>query len=341
MARRYANILTAIWRNEDFRALLAEEQRLYLLLTSQPDISAAGVLHLSLTRWSAMARNTPPAAIHASLEGLARGRFVIYDTRTEELLVRSFVRWDGGYTNSKRRPVIRDAAQEVLSPMIRMALAAEFRRLELPDWLPDALPDSPSNTTPATAPDEEPKEIASGLSPQENRLSDTASDAIPPSERVVVTKGLYLDPQPPTHNPQHSPSVSPPATAPQEPADEMPLTPTQRSKRITDAYAEIVKLCNWPAVNGVVVKAIKAEQWTDDEIRSAMLRLADNGRPVTTDSLRVELQGFAPRASPRRPDLVEHNGLLLKPETVANLQRGDRFAAMDAQRARLAIEGTP
>lgn len=333
MARKYANILTAIWRNEDFRALTAEEQRMYLQLTSQPDISAAGVLPLSITRWSAQARNTPPAAITAALEGLARGRFVIYDARTEELLVRSFVRWDGGYTNSKRRPVIRDAAQEVLSPVIRRALALEFKRLGLPDWLPDAVADSPSDALSDTAPDDEPQEIGDDLFSQGNRVSDTPSDAVSPSERVVVTKGLYLEPQPTTRNPQHSPTVSPPATAPDE-----PLTINQRSKQITDAYHAIEPMCIWVAVNGIVKKAIQANRWTDDAIREALLRLAKEGRTVTVNSLRVELDGLTPRASPTT-GLVEHKGLFLKPETAARLNDRARFEAMDAANEQPAIGG--
>lgn len=331
MARKYANILTAIWRNEDFRALTAEEQRVYLQLTSQPDISAAGVLHLSLNRWSAQARNTTPATVTAALDGLARGRFVIFDTRTEELLVRSFIRWDGGYTNSKRKPVIRDAVQEVESPMIRRSLAAELRRLGLPDWLPDALPDSPSDTTPAMTPDEEPREIGEKLSAQGNRLSDSESDAVSASERVVVGKGEYLEPQPPTRKPQHSPSVPPP------PADDAALTPTQRSKVITDAYYAIEPMCKWPAVNGVVIKAIRVGKYSDAEIQDALLRMAKEGRGVTVESLRVELDGLTPRASPRS-QLVEHEGLLLKPETVANLERRKRFEALDAAAA---ANGTP
>lgn len=329
MARKYANLITAMWRSEEWRALSGDEQRMYMLLNTQPDISAAGVLHLSITRWSAMARNTPPEAVITALEGLVRGRFVIYDTRTEELLVRSFVRWDGGHTNSKRRPVIRDAAQEVISPHIRRALAYEFQRLGLPDWLPDALSDAistsdtPSSTTPGPVPDEEPKEIADELFALGNGLSDSPSDAISPSERVVVTKGLYLEPQPTTHNPQPPPSVPPPP--------EKPQTVTQRSKRITDEYAKLVKLSNWPAINGIVVKAVKAEQWTDDEITQALLRMAGESRTVTVDSLRVELEGLAPRASPRS-QLVEVNGMHLKPANVEAIARQQRMAALDAKR---------
>lgn|SRR5512146_543025 len=76
-----------------------------------------------------------------------------------------------------------------------------------------------------------------------------------------------------------------------------PLTETQRSKRLTDTYAEAVPMCKWPAVNGVVLSAIRSGKFSDDEIRAALLRLAAENRPVTIDSLRTELIGFQPRGT--------------------------------------------
>jgi hypothetical protein len=80
------------------------------------------------------------------------------------------------------------------------------------------------------------------------------------------------------------------------------LTITQRSKRLTDAYAAAEPLCKWPAVNGVVIRAIKSERFSDEEIHAALLRLAAEGRSVTIDSLRTELQGLPSqqRAASRR-----------------------------------------
>lgn len=79
------------------------------------------------------------------------------------------------------------------------------------------------------------------------------------------------------------------------------LTETQRSKRLTDAYAKAVPMCKWPAVNGVVISAIRSGHFTDEAIRDALLRLAADNRPVTIDSLRTELIGVVPRdrAAPR------------------------------------------
>lgn len=78
------------------------------------------------------------------------------------------------------------------------------------------------------------------------------------------------------------------------------LTETQRSKLITDAYAEKEPMCKWVAVNGVVLKAIKSNKFSDAEIQDAVLRLADEGRGVTVEALRVELTGLAPRDSQGR-----------------------------------------
>jgi hypothetical protein len=73
------------------------------------------------------------------------------------------------------------------------------------------------------------------------------------------------------------------------------LTINQRSKQLTDAYAAIEPMCKWPAVNGIVKKAIEAARWSDQDIYDALARLAKESRSVTVDSLRTELNGFTPQ----------------------------------------------
>jgi hypothetical protein len=92
------------------------------------------------------------------------------------------------------------------------------------------------------------------------------------------------------------PAADDSASAPPE------LTETQRSKRLTDVYSEAEPLCKWPAVNDVVRRAIRAAKWSDDEIRAALLRLAGEGRGVTVETLRTELNGLpAPRNGRQQP----------------------------------------
>lgn len=86
------------------------------------------------------------------------------------------------------------------------------------------------------------------------------------------------------------------------------LTETQRSKRLTDAYDAAVPMCKWPAVNGVVLSAIKSGKFDDGAIRAALLRLAAENRSVTIDTLRTELVGFPPtpqRGSTPRPSTTD------------------------------------
>jgi hypothetical protein len=90
--------------------------------------------------------------------------------------------------------------------------------------------------------------------------------------------------------------VQPSAAANESRPDDATLSITQRSKRITDAYAAAEPMCKWPAVNGVVIKAIKSNRFADDEIRDALLRMAAENRSVTVDSLRTELAGLPARS---------------------------------------------
>jgi hypothetical protein len=69
-----------------------------------------------------------------------------------------------------------------------------------------------------------------------------------------------------------------------------PLRDTQRSRLITNAYAEAEPFCKWTAVNAIVLRAVRAQRWSDEEIRTAVVRLAEEQRPVTVDTLRFALQ---------------------------------------------------
>lgn len=92
------------------------------------------------------------------------------------------------------------------------------------------------------------------------------------------------------------PSVEPPV----QPSALAPLTAKQeldrRGNDLATAYYDIQPLCNFPSVAGICRKAIKAG-YTDEAIRAALLRLAEDGRPVTTGTLHVELQGLPERKS--------------------------------------------
>lgn len=307
MARSFARIITAIWRNAEFRALPSGAQRVYLLLVTQPNISAAGTLPLTVRRWAEMAADTSVALINRELELLVRGRFIGVDVSTDEVLVRSFVRWDGGYTNRKRRPVIKAAAEELVSTSLRSMLAGEFERL--------CIPFAPTTDTSVT--DEEHDDDGESLS-QVDSLSDRASGSPPDTQsqfdRVVGCQGEYSVAT--THNPQPIPPSAAGAPADSREAKRAANKAAQALARI---YTDRVKLSNFPAVMGVVKKARAAGVYADGAIGSALERLAEDGRSVTADNLRYELEGFpASRASPKSTD--QRIADLLRPTSLPNLR---------------------
>ena len=165
------------------------------------------------------------------------------------------------------------------------------------------------------------------------------SSELPPVREGKVREGnalLRSAPEDPAA--EHAPTlwvVPPPvATLPAR----TDLSVTQRSKRITDAYAERAgPLIKWPAVNAIVLRALKAEQWTDTAVLEAILRLADDRRSITVDTLRIELEG-PPRP---RDQHVQVNGVRVRPEIADQLADRERWAAEDArQSGPHALEGT-
>lgn len=281
MARSFARIITAIWRNAEFRALHSGAQRVYLLLVTQPNISAAGTLPLTVRRWAEMADDTSVADINRELASLERGRFIGVDRETEEVLVRSFTRWDGGCNNRKRRPVIEAAAGELVSPALRAMLGAEFQRLGIP--FASATPQSITDIGDGS--NDEPHSQVDSLS---DRASDSAGDTRSRFDRDVGCQVALVDAT--THNPQ---PVIPPSAA-----RAAAKAANKAAQDLARAYTELVPLSNFPAVMRLARKALGTGRYSDEQLRAALVRLGRDGRTVTADTLRYELEGFPARASP-------------------------------------------
>lgn len=196
MARNYATSSTAVWRQDGWRALRMDEQHVHMMLGSQPNITAVGTLPLTVKRWAQLAADFTVDGLMGTIRRLQAAGWVVVDEETEEILVRSFLEDDKGYSNPKRRPTIREAATEVASPAIQRALRAEFGRLGLPtDWLPDSPSDSPPPGYPVGHAENSSKAlgwakvptsvipIVDIASPQANNLSDSQPDGISPEQR--------------------------------------------------------------------------------------------------------------------------------------------------------------
>jgi hypothetical protein len=134
MARPYAKTFTSIWNDRDFTALPERAQRLYWLMYTQAHLSYAGVVPFTAKRWAGLASDSNAKALERALAELEAVRFVVHDDSTEEVLIRTFIRWDGVLKSPNICVAMVKDYCAVLSPKIRAAIAEEF-----PDSLPDPL----------------------------------------------------------------------------------------------------------------------------------------------------------------------------------------------------------
>lgn len=129
MARDHARLYVHIWTDPDFIELSSVAKLIYLQLFSQPKLAYSGVLDLAAKRWAMAHPDLDLAAVRSALAELDAARFIVVDQETEEVLVRSFIRRDELW---KQPNVLRGAlrvAFEIVSPILRAALARELRRL--------------------------------------------------------------------------------------------------------------------------------------------------------------------------------------------------------------------
>lgn len=129
MARDYALIQTNFWAEPSIQRLTVDEQRAYLLAYSQPDLSRCGVLPFTLRRWAGLAKGDSPKRLRTAFRTLEEHRAVVIDEDTEELWVRTYVRWDGLLAQPQVvGAMVRDFAT-IRSDVLREAFLGELRRI--------------------------------------------------------------------------------------------------------------------------------------------------------------------------------------------------------------------
>lgn len=133
MSGEYGKLYKRAWGDRDFKALTAHEQLQYLKLISQPDVSMAGILTHAAMRWAGQTADLGAEDIERALEGLERKRFVAYDRDTQELLIRSYIRNDGGWKSPLTMKGIRAAVERVLSVKLRRIISSELTKIDTSD----------------------------------------------------------------------------------------------------------------------------------------------------------------------------------------------------------------
>lgn len=140
MARDHARIKVSIWDDPDFIDLRVDDQHLYMALFSNKGLSRCGVIDYIPSRFEHLAADMSPSRFRKAAEKLRASRFVIIDQRTQELLVRSYVRADGVLDRVNMGKATGSAFEAVVSTELKHAIGDELARLmkecpDLPGWI--------------------------------------------------------------------------------------------------------------------------------------------------------------------------------------------------------------
>lgn len=153
----YTKIVRTIWNDDDYRTLDPLAQWTYLMLVSQPDISHAGVLAFTPGRWATLADGLTPALVRRAVATLEAGRFIVVDANTEELWVRSYMKYDEGHKVPNIRTAIGRACDSISSKRLRVMAATVASTLgvtlseTLAGWVSQSLQPIPETAAAAAA----------------------------------------------------------------------------------------------------------------------------------------------------------------------------------------------
>lgn len=126
--REYAQLKLSIWNDRDFTSLSVDAQLVYIMAMSHPTTNLAGVLDYSPQKFARLAGGFTPKRITTAVDELARGRFVVTDNDTGEMLVRTAVRASGAWKKPTTAASIVNSVSNTFSGGLRSVLADELRK---------------------------------------------------------------------------------------------------------------------------------------------------------------------------------------------------------------------
>lgn len=136
MSRLYAQIQLSIWDDEDFLDLSMPAQWLYFYLSTNTDLSYAGVMDWRLKKIRPKASALTLDVLEAAAAELIEAVYIVVDEDTEEVLVRSFMRADGLLKQKNMGAAVAKAYSSIASRHLRAVVVHELARLqsENPSW---------------------------------------------------------------------------------------------------------------------------------------------------------------------------------------------------------------
>lgn len=202
MPRDHARINLAIWTDPEFRALPQPAQHLYFILWTHPELSYCGAIDWRPGKLSGLTGALTRADIETAAACLEARHFIVIDNETEELLVRSWIRWDGLMKQPRMAVSCVSAYAALGSEKLRRALVHELASLrtrspELRCWHDERVADILSH--PATSA----KDMPTPNDPFGGGFAPELGPGLPQTQSEVCT--------PPTPSPSPTPTPSSPA----------------------------------------------------------------------------------------------------------------------------------
>lgn len=129
MAGAFGKLYKSAWDDDDFKALSIEAQHVYMMFISAKQITFAGVAPFVPTRFLDLARNMTEKKFNTSVRELEKARYIVVDRKTQEVLLRTYIKHDDSLRNSKLAVAVGKAVREVYSPAILRVIAEEMAKL--------------------------------------------------------------------------------------------------------------------------------------------------------------------------------------------------------------------
>jgi hypothetical protein len=188
----YVRVVRSIWTDPEWLDLTSIEKLVYLQLISQPNISKCGVLPFVPRRWAHMHPDLSAEDLVATLSALEVKRYIVVDRDTEELLVRTYLRYDEAWKQTNGTRGIQIEAQEIMSKRLLGVVIQEYEQASSNSWHKgsDKGNDNPcdegSDNTRATplTPNPEPKTL--NLDPEPTLALVPTEDSGGPVEAEIV-----------------------------------------------------------------------------------------------------------------------------------------------------------
>jgi hypothetical protein len=129
MPRHFSATNIAIWQDADWRALPWPAQHVYKMFWDHPRLSYCGVVDWRPARMLGWGSGWTREDFEALTACLIARHFLIVDEQTEELLIRSWVRWDGLMKQPRLAVSFANAFAEVGSNTLRGVIVDELAKL--------------------------------------------------------------------------------------------------------------------------------------------------------------------------------------------------------------------